>query len=280
MMESTPIEVRNLKFDMRDVPKYWVDGRKSPSIFINNLSIFFPVGERFFMSTVRAHQQFVKGARLHKEVRGFCSQEGIHSREHDCYNEMLERQGYPVGRLEERVERLLGRVQKVLPKRMQLAATCALEHFTALMAHALLKETSEDVNVFENADATMAALWRWHAAEESEHKAVAYDVYLAAGGHYAERVVVMLFASIVFWAYVFRHQAIMMKADGILYSAREWAQLAWALFGTNPGMLRKILPLYFLYYKPSFHPNDLDCSKALEAWKREFESSQVYHAAA
>ena len=66
MMESTPIEVRNLKFDMRNVPKFWGDGRKSPSIFINNLSIFFPVGERFFMASVRAHQQFVKGAKLHK----------------------------------------------------------------------------------------------------------------------------------------------------------------------------------------------------------------------
>jgi len=272
-------EPRNLQFDVGEsVPKYWVDGRKSVTTFFNNLSIFFPAGERFFIASVRAHQSHVKGARLHKEVRAFCAQEGIHSREHDRYNEMLERQGYPVAELEQRVEKLLDRVTKRLPKRMQLAATAALEHFTALMAHALLEEAEKKKNIFDGAHPTMAALWKWHAAEENEHKCVAYDVYLAAGGYYGERVAVMLFASIVFWSKVFEHQAHMMKSDDTVYSVREWAKLAWGLFG-NPGTLRKILPLYFLYYKPSFHPRDLDCADAIAQWKREFESSSVYQAA-
>ncbi|HWL89667.1 MAG TPA: metal-dependent hydrolase [Polyangiaceae bacterium] len=280
MMESTPIEIRNLKFDLQaDIPRYWVNGRKSVTIFINNLSIFFPAGERFFIASVRAHQNHVKGARLHKEVRAFCAQEGIHSREHDCYNEMLERQGYPVAELEERTEKLLAGVSKRLPKRMQLAATCALEHFTALMAHALLKESGKESNVFDGAHPTMTALWKWHAAEESEHRSVAYDVYLASGGHYAERISVMAGASIVFWTVVFQHQARMMKTDGIARSVREWAQLGWGLFG-KPGILRKILPLYFLYYRPSFHPRDLDCSRAIAHWKREFETAAVYRTAA
>ncbi|WP_394829570.1 metal-dependent hydrolase [Pendulispora albinea] len=275
-----PIEVRNLKFDVHaDVPRYWVAGRKSVTTFFNNLSIFFPAGERFFIASVRAHQKHVKGAKLHKEVRGFCAQEGIHSREHDRYNEMLERQGYPVAELEQRVERLLARVSKRLPPRMQLAATCALEHFTALMAHALLEESERSKNIFEGADPIMTALWKWHAAEENEHKSVAYDVYLAAGGHYGERVAVMVGASIIFWKKVFEHQAEMMKCDGTVYSVSEWAKLAWGLFG-EPGILRKIFPLYLLYYKPSFHPRDLDCSEAIARWKKEFETSAVYHAAA
>jgi len=274
------IEPRNLRFDVEgDIPRYWVNGRRSITTFFNNLSIFFPVGERFFIASVRAQQKHVKGARLHKEVRGFCAQEGIHSREHDRYNEMLEQQGYPVAELEQRVEKLLAHVSRRFPRRIHLAVTCALEHFTALMAHGLLEESGKKSNIFDGAHPTMAALWKWHAAEENEHKSVAYDVYLAAGGHYGERATVMVAASVIFWLKVFEHQAFLMKSDGTVYSPSEWAKLAWALFG-NPGILRKILPLYLLYYKPSFHPRDLDCGDAIARWKREFETAAVYRTAA
>ncbi|WP_394839399.1 metal-dependent hydrolase [Pendulispora rubella] len=267
---------RNLRFDFSedDVPRHWLGGRKSVTSFFDNLSIFFPLGERFFIKAVRAHHHLIKDDRLRKEVRAFCGQEGIHSREHEAYNDMLERQGYPARALEKRVEQLLDRVSARAPKRAQLAATCALEHFTALMAHAAL-----DNGIFEEGHPTMAALWKWHAVEENEHKCVAFDVYLAAGGHYRERAMVMLFATAIFWAKVFEHQVEFMKCDGTLYSPVEWVRLGWHLFG-KPGWLRQIIPLYFQYYRPSFHPRDLDCNPAIARWKREFESSPVYRKAA
>jgi len=273
---GTPaMEVRNLRFDFHlDVPRHWLGGRKSVTTFFDGLSVFFPLGERFFVRSVRAHQPFVQDARLHKEVRAFCGQEGIHSREHEGYNDMLAQHGYPVREMEQRVEKLLARFSRRASKRRQLAATCALEHFTALMAHATLRN-----DVFEGAHPTMAALWKWHAVEENEHRAVAYDVYLAAGGHYRERVVVMVIASLIFWAKVFEHQVRLMRTDGTLFSLREWASLAWHLFG-RPGWLRQIIPLYLQYYRPSFHPRDLDCAEAIERWKREFETSSVYRKAA
>ncbi|WP_394850147.1 metal-dependent hydrolase [Pendulispora brunnea] len=266
----------NLRFDFSedDVPRHWLGGRKSVTNFFDGLSIFFPLGERFFIKAVRAHHHLIKDDRLRKEVRAFCGQEGIHSREHEGYNDMLERQGYPARALEKRVEQLLDRVSARAPKRAQLAITCALEHFTALMAHAAL-----DNGIFDEGHPTMAALWKWHAVEENEHKSVAFDVYLAAGGDYRERAVVMLFATAIFWAKVFEHQVAFMRRDGILYSPAEWARLGWHLFG-KPGWLRQIIPLYFQYYRPSFHPRDLDCNSAIARWKREFESSPAYRKAA
>lgn len=272
MMTAPPLEVRNLKFDVSDeVPRYWHGGRRAVTLFMNNLSIFFPAGERFFIAAVKAHAGQLKDPLLLEQTRAFCAQEGIHSREHVRYNDMLRRQGYPVEAMEQRVERLLAGATKRTTARGRLAATCALEHFTALLAHFLL---SND-RLLEGAHPVMAALWRWHAAEENEHKAVAYDVYRQTGGGYIERALAMIFATVIFWAKVFEHQVRLMWADGILFSPREWFDLFRFLF-IDPGGLTSLFWPYWDYYRPSFHPWQLDNRGLLDAWKAELEASPSY----
>ena len=263
--------VRNLHFDLDGVPRHWHGGKKSVTAFWDGLSIFFPAGERFFVASVRAHQDSVRDPRLAEQVRMFCGQEGVHSREHARYNALLRRQGYPLEALEKRVEAVLGRVSKRTPPLAQLAVTCALEHFTALMGHVLLR----DSRLVEGAHPVMAALWRWHAAEENEHKAVAFDVYVAAGGGYRRRVSVMLGATAIFWSRVLEHQVRMMRADGTLWSLAEWRALGRFLF-VEPGGMQDLLRPYLQYFKPGFHPSDIDTTDVLESWTREYENSPVY----
>jgi predicted metal-dependent hydrolase len=263
--------VRNLRFAIDDgVPPAWHGGRRSVTAFFDNLSVFFPAGERFFMRSVRAHERCVSDPALRRDVRAFHAQEGIHGREHDRYNRFLAAR-YPVAQMEARVERLLERVRRGVPKRAQLAATCALEHFTAIMARSLL----DDPRVLEGAHPTMAALWRWHAAEENEHRAVAFDVFRAAGGTYAERAAVMMAASAIFWAKVLEHQVILMRADGTWLSAGEWRALVRFLL-VDPGALRPMARLYFAYFRPTFHPNDVDSDDLLARWRGELAASPVY----
>jgi uncharacterized protein len=227
MSVSPTIEVRNLRFETDErIPRFWHGGRRSVSLFFDNLSIFFPAGERFFIAAVKAHREHVRDPRLLEEVKAFIAQEGVHGREHIRYNEMLRANGYPVDAMERRVKRILARAARFLPKRWQLAVTCNLEHFTALMGHFILR----DPRLLEGADPTMAALWRWHAAEENEHKAVAFDVYLDAGGHWFERCALMTATTVIFWAKVVEHQARLMHENGILFSAREWFALVDFLF--------------------------------------------------
>lgn len=270
--EAAPPVVRNLRFNLEkeQVPRYWHGGRRAVSLFFNNLSIFFPAGERFFIASVRAHLQHVHDPQLATAVQAFCKQESLHTREHLRYNELLAAQGYPVAAMEERVIRLLRRVSRRLPVRAQLAVTCALEHFTATLAHLVLK----DPRLLEGAHPSMAALWRWHAAEESEHRAVAFDVYRAAGGRYSERVLIMILATMVFWSRVLRQQVRLMHADGILWSLREWARLGRFLFVEPGGMLR-LFWLYLPYFRPSFHPLDLESEELLAAWQRELATAPL-----
>jgi predicted metal-dependent hydrolase len=264
--------VRNLRFEIDDsIPRHWHGGRKSITAFFDNLSVFFPAGERFFVKSVRAHQGFVQGEELANQVRAFCGQEGVHAREHQRYNELLVRQGYPVEDMERRVEAVLERVSKRAPERSQLAVTCALEHFTALLGQMLLG----DPKLLEGAHPAMAALWSWHAAEENEHRSVAFDVYRAAGGEYPRRVLAMIGATWIFWTKVLEQQVRMMRADGIAVSLEEWRALGRFLF-IEPGGMLPLLRQYFQYFRRDFHPSDIDCTELLEAWRRDYEASPVY----
>jgi uncharacterized protein len=263
--------VRNLRFEIDEsVPQYWNAGRRSVTIFLDNLSVFFPAGERFFVRAVRAHQAFVKDEKLTQEVRAFCGQEGVHGREHERYNELLRRH-YPIEAMEKKVQAILTRVSGRAPDLGQLGVTCALEHFTALLGSMLLR----DPRLLEGSHPAMLALWRWHAAEENEHKTVAFDVYTAAGGRYPMRVSTMIGATVIFWAKVIEQQARMMHASGILFSLEEWTALGRFLF-IEPGGMLPLIRLYFEYYRPDFHPSHIDSNQLLDEWRAEYEASPVY----
>lgn len=261
----TKPEVRNLSFDLSGVPRQWHAAGPAVTAFFNNLSTLFPLGERMFIDAVKAYRDSAGEASLQAEISAFAAQEAIHMREHVRYNDLLRAQGYPVEAMERRLAGLLKMVKRVIPRRWPLAATCALEHFTALMAHIVL----EDGSGLDGAHPAMAALWRWHAAEETEHKSVAFDVYRAAGGNYGERVTVMALATLIFLAKVAEQQLRFMRVDGTATSPRQWAALIRFLF-VDPGGMRKVTRGYFHYYRPSFHPSDVDSDALVDNWKNGF----------
>jgi predicted metal-dependent hydrolase len=175
-----------------------------------------------------------------------------------------------VDAMEKRIVKLLDLVSRVTPRRFQLGVTCALEHFTAVVGQTVL----EDPRIFEGADETMAALWRWHSAEECEHRSVAFDVFKAAGGSYPEGALTMFCTSIVFWAKVLEHKAFMIHANETLTSAREWADLGEHLFVTPGGMFR-LVPRYFAYYRPSFHPDQESVEPLLERFRASITKTKI-----
>ena len=178
--ETRPaIEPRDLRFDLSGVQAgRWHSDNPYISHFWNALSITFPDGERFFMDSVRRVRREIRDGHLQEQIRAFLSQEGIHAREHRAYNDLLREQGYPA-QWPERLTRLALWLTRVTSARWQLALTCALEHFTATLAELVL--TSEETrDLFGHEE--VRNLFVWHALEESEHKAVAFDVYRAVGG--------------------------------------------------------------------------------------------------
>src|SRR5256885_4428190 len=199
------VQQRDIHFDVAGLtPATWHPRGAHVSHWFNAMSIFFPEGEKFFIASVRKHQERVTDERLREDVKGFIGQEAMHGREHRVYNAWLAQHGYPVDKLEQGVIDLLAFTTRWTPRGSQLASTLALEHLTAIMADNLLG----DPRVLEGVDPRISALWRWHAIEETEHKAVAFDVYRAAYGGirgYLRRVIVFFFTCVQFWFMVFRY---------------------------------------------------------------------------
>lgn len=232
--------------------------------FMNTLSIFFPAGERMFIDAVRSYRDQIPDPDLKKAATAFIGQEAMHSREHVEYNELMAKAGLPAEKLDKFVWSLLDFVKENLPKSMPLSGTIALEHFTALMGESVLAHLDQ----FEGSQEDYARMWTWHALEETEHKAVAYDVWEKCVGRgpvaYANRAIGMVVATSIFWPLVAAFYVQMTRADEGCRKAgwRGHLKVFNQLFG-KPGMLRQQFPEWLAYFKYGFHPWQQDNSHRL-----------------
>ncbi|MFZ5723437.1 MAG: metal-dependent hydrolase [Pseudomonadota bacterium] len=261
---SVNIPPRRMDFEFEGrTPRYWYGNDPFLSLFWSTLSALFPEGEQFFVDSVRHYRDKITDPVLRAQVAGFIGQEAMHSKEHVEINNALTALGIPANTVDRQLAPILGGVRRFLPKRMQLAATCALEHFTATMAEQLLRDPQHAAMGHPD----VMGLWMWHALEENEHKTVAFDVYEKVGGNYPERVVVMAAATVVFFALTAWWHAQMLRADGQLFRLRN---LKSALYLWGPkGLFTRLLPQYLDYYKPGFHPRDHDTDALLEEWRQK-----------
>jgi uncharacterized protein len=271
--EALNVVRRDLRFDFSDCDlRTWHPEGLHVAHFFNALSIFFPEGERFFIDAVRHYADRIRSPKLQREVKGFIGQEAMHSREHRHYNEALAEAGLPIERLEKMVTDHLALVRSRGAHADALAATIALEHFTAIMADVLLS----DDRLLAGADPRMAEVWRWHAIEETEHKAVAYDVYSEAVGTdtaaYLRRTIVMLVTTIDFWARVLVYHFALVRADGALRDWRGWWKLFRFLF-VAPGGMRKLVRPWLQYFRRDFHPWQHDNFHYVERWTEAYANN-------
>lgn len=245
------ITPRDLAFG-RDAPtaRWWLGGDPVASAFYDALSATFPRGERFFMDSVRRFRPEASPA-LQAQIGAFLAQEAMHTREHLVFNGQLAAHGFDLASMEARTKAGIDFALRFSPLE-QLGATVALEHFTAILAHALLADPRHLAGAGEEA----AALWRWHAMEEIEHKAVAYDTFLAATGHmlplrrWVMRCATMVIATWLLASTVGGAMADIFRSGGV---ARPWGRALRFLF-ERPGILRQALGPYAAYFRPGFHP--------------------------
>ena len=255
---------RNLQFHLpADRISNWNGGGTHWTHFLNTLSIFFPAGERFFIQSIRNYRNQISDPELKKAVAAFIGQEAFHTREHEEYNEAMANAGLQTEKMEKVVENLLDNLQKILPRPLQLAATVALEHLTAMMAELVLT----DGYFFQNSDERYHALWQWHAMEETEHKGVAYDVYETVMGKgpkaYAVRSFAFIVANVIFWSLFYRFYYQVLKAENQHLNLRGWLTSFNFQFGRK-GMMSRMLPEWLDFFRPGFHPWDKDNSFHLQ----------------
>ncbi|MCG8391760.1 MAG: metal-dependent hydrolase [Pseudomonadales bacterium] len=254
----------DFQFDEKTAKRYFYADDPFLSAFWITLSTLFPEGEDFFVQAVRHYRKDITDPTLKAQVAGFIGQEAMHSKEHEAWNELGQKFGYPTHRLDKSLGKLLGAVKKYTPKIFQLSATVSLEHYTAIIAEQLLRDESHR----ELADPETLKLWLWHALEENEHKTVAYDVYETVSGNYLLRAGTMIPVTVIFFAVIGVFQAQMLASDKQLFNIRNnWKGFKY-LFGRK-GLFAQLVPQYLDFFKPGFHPSQHDTEALLDEWREK-----------
>jgi hypothetical protein len=258
------VTYRRMKFPFETTgfDRYWHGGSPFRSLFWTQLSTAFEPGEKFFIDSARALKGTVKDPALLEEMNEFCKQEGHHTAQHLKFDRMNAAKGIDIDGCRRRFTATLDRARSNMDPMEMLAATVALEHLTA----ALAEQQFARPDLSAGADPNVDALWVWHAAEETEHKATCYDIYQAAGGGYFRRAIIMPGAWFMIVAISLYNTMVLLHRDKKLFNFKDVFGGLWYLFGPR-GMLTSLLPTFLEFFRPSFHPWKHDDSAVIEHWK-------------
>jgi uncharacterized protein len=261
----TDLVVRRLLIDLKPaIARHWAAGDAFRTALFNALSMSFPIGEQFFIDSVRdGIKQLAPEQRegLAAEVQGFIGQEATHRRIHDLFNNHLKAHGL-VNAWEPRIARRIRQFDGV-DVRHRVAVTAATEHFTAILAEWMLSHPE----VLEGSEPRLRTMWMWHAAEESEHRSTAFDVYLALKGNHAWRVRWFRLVTLFFLTDVLRQTVRNLWHDGTLFKWSTWRSGWRHLFGKG-GLIRETYRPWRTYLAPNFHPRQQDDRLSVE-WLRD-----------
>ncbi len=271
----TPLTVRALQVDFsQGFDRRWFGGDAFRSAYFNAMSMTFPLGEQSFIDSIKGVDHLIDAsieheaerAELRAQLADFSAQEATHRHIHAQFNAVLKAQGFE-NLVELRIGKRLERYRKEHPMNL-LAATCAYEHYTAMLSEIMLKNPAAS----QAMQPMMRRLWLWHAMEETEHKAVAFDLYKRLGGHERGRIVAYLLAMFFMQMDAFLQTTHNLRRDGALWKPSTlWGMLTF-YFGRpsrgNGWIWMTTRPL-LAYFKRDFHPNQLGEQAVHHAYARE-----------
>lgn len=277
-----PLIQRKVEFDFSNTPLHWISDDPFSSQFISVIHTLLPAGEFFFCRLYNKALPHITDEKLKEDVKGFIRQEAAHARAHTTgINEYLQQHGMELAPILSKVEwifnqaladRPLGyRLPPSLEHRWlveRLGFIAAVEHFTCVLGKYALENTSWEQ---AGADAVVLDILRWHAAEEVEHRSVAFDLYRHLGGQYSMRYLQMMVAVpgiLGLWVYGAVH---LMQQDPVL--AKRKPRIAGRFFWRqwqNRARARRLPSFAWLvlsstrYFRPDYDPaNEADSRQAV-----------------
>jgi predicted metal-dependent hydrolase len=240
---------RDPEVDLTGVPRHWIAGNAAATAISNGLNMLFPAGERFFVRSVNRYLDQITDETLRAQVRAFFKQEGKHASAHDDFNAILKAQGFRIDRFLARYTAMSRWIEDRLPGKLNLAGTAAAEHFTAILADGAFRD-----GVLDALDPRMQKLMAWHAAEEIEHKAVAFDVLRAIDDSYALRLAGLAYATVMLGMYWVWATTMLVRQEGL--GLRGFIRELRKLPPGDPIIRSVFLRGIREYIRRDFHPRD------------------------
>lgn len=248
------IPVRHPQFDFPEtLDRYWLGNNPFKTHLANSITLLFPDVEQYFIRTIKREQRYLPGGELRQAAAAFVGQEAQHATAHAQFWQNLRQQGFQFDRYRQRLQFVLKeRVEKHLGRLLNLAVVAGMEHMTQSLAELALEQA-----YFSAAEPDLQRLFEWHAAEELEHKTVAYDVLKNATNSYWIRVLGLLIAYGVVLSGIFSATFLLLAQDKKLRDGKVWLELLRFLF-VKERFAWRLFANFIRYLRFNFHPAQRD----------------------
>lgn len=250
---------RKLDVDLTQIPRHWLAGNPAATAISNGINMLFPHGERFFVRSVHHYLDQIEDPELRAQVKAFFKQEGHHASAHDDFNAVLKAQGFAIDRFLDRYKRITTWLEERMPAALNLAGTAAAEHYTAILADGAFSK-----GVLDELHPAVQQLMAWHAAEEIEHKAVAFDVLQQVAPSYAVRMAGLAYATVMlgmFWAWA---TTMLLRQEKL--GLRETLRQLRAMRKRDPVIRRVFVAGIRQYIRRDFHPRQIANEHLAAEW--------------
>jgi predicted metal-dependent hydrolase len=253
-LEPDNVRPRRTAFSFpTSISRHWLAGNAVQSHFFNAINLFVVSFEDFMGRVMRTRLKDLTDPSFERQIRGFMGQEATHSFVHAKYLQNLRNQGYQIDGFLSTCERIFSVwFEKRLGALLCVATIAGFEHLTALLAEIILSG-----RMMKGADPAMAEVWEWHAAEEIEHKSLAFDLLRATNRSYLLRLVGALLGALVVAGFIGAGLVMLLRQEGLMWRKQTWKDLKELLFGPT-RMAARAVAIFVQYFRPGFHPLQRD----------------------
>lgn len=268
------IVVRDFDFEFPpDFDPIWIPENPAKSHFWNGVSLTMPYLEPYLVKTNHEAIDKIQNKDLLEDVKRFNAQETKHFRCHRKVNDILKGNGYPILSI---VENVIRRHYTKLSKKKLVTRLAYSAGFETMTKGFGLWMTNKRRKLWKGADRHMTSFWLMHMTEESEHKTVAYDVYMSVyGDKYVDRALGVLHGSFGVLGLGLLGMLAAMKQDGSICRVSNWWAVVWLLFrifwNVGPYLLHAMLP----WHNPRNFPDSEWITEWIEGHKTLKEGDRI-----
>ena len=216
---------------------------------MNGFTLFLPSLEQWAIRVLKRALRTVDSPEMRQSAMGFVGQEGQHARAHAAFWPILDQQGYDTAGYRRAAAQLFKTLETRFSVAFNVAILAGFEHLTECIAEHCLRQ-----DTFAQAEPELKALFEWHAAEEIEHKSVAYDLMVALGQAYWPRLASLVEGSVIGIGFLVWGLLLLLGQDKQLWKRSTGDDMV-DFFFVKAGLFWPLCRNFAAYFVPSFHPS-------------------------
>lgn len=259
------ITAHSHKVNPSEIRKNWIPNEPFACMVLNAAHLLLPHGELWMCRTFNQAKPLIKDQKILQDVNLFIQQEGNHAKAHKVVITRFSDQGAGFEQSHTLLTRLFHVIlgEKIFGLwnangkwafrwlKFRIGLIAILEHVTCVLGGWLVENTAFEA---AGADDEMITIFKWHGAEEIEHRSVAHDLHTHLGGSHLFRAVAFLpFSILTIYLWIRATKRFLQNSDDneVNYGMREYVK------ASRRGLLPTIGYLVFRsisYFKFGFHP--------------------------